>query len=160
MLGKIRSPITIIASLVAIGTLSISAAASPASATNIGPHQYFVGHVHGLTAQGVIDVACAGVANTGHPLANQHVAVQEVFPPITSTTGYTGDSATQIKANLVTSTSGGVISIATFTQYTTEPIPTSIFVPCSGSGEMIFSPAPNVNGKTSTVNVKFISAGA
>lgn len=165
MFGRLRSPIAIAASLVAVGTLAISAAASPASATTVGPHQYFVGQVYGLsssTSNDVITVACVGPETLGHPFANQYVAVQEIFPPITSATaGYTGSSATEINADLTWGTTGGPVTIAAFTQYSVkEEIPTSVLVPCGGSGTMSFNPEPDVAGTSSLVGVTFVSPGA
>lgn len=138
-----------------------AAAASPASAITVGPHQYFTGQVFGTTAPAVITVDCAGPATTGHPASGQTVQVTLLVPPVT-TAGYTGDQAVEIDAALIYS-SGPVavkVPIATFTQYSVKlPIPASITVPCGGGGVMSFSPYPLDSGTPSNVTVTFRSTG-
>lgn len=147
-------------SLAIAGTI---AAASPVQAAQVGPHQYFTGQVFGATAQSVIEVACAGPATTGHPVSGQTVEVAEILPPTNSQVGYTGDQAVEIDTALIYF-SGSVlvkVPIATFTQYFVKlPIPTSITVPCGGTGVMSFSPYPLDSGTPSNVNVTFQSPGA
>jgi hypothetical protein len=154
-----RIAVTSALALIAVGTL---ATASPAQAVAVGPQQYFVGQVFGATKQSVIDVACAGPATTGHPVAGQTVEVALILPPVTTTAGYTGTQAVEIDAALIYP-SGPVLvktPIATFTQYFLKlPIPTSITVPCGGSGVMSFSPYPLDSGKPSDVSVTFQSLG-
>lgn len=147
-------------SLAIAGTI---AAASPVQAAQVGPHQYFTGQVFGATTQSVIQVACAGPATTGHPVPGQTVEVSEILPPVNTQAGYTGDQAVEIDAALIYST-GPVpvkVPIATFTQYFVKlPIPTSITVPCGGTGVMSFSPYPLDSGTPSKVSVTFQSPGA
>lgn len=152
-----------IASALALAVFGTLAAASPAQATTVGPHQYFVGQVFGNTGQSVIEVDCAGVQATGHPAPGQTVQVIELFPPVASTAGYTGDLAVEIDAALILPTTpvSQKIPVATFTQYSVKlPIPASIIVPCGGSGVMQFSPYPLDSGMASNVPVTFISLGA
>jgi len=152
-----------IASGLTLAVVGAVGAASPAQATTVGSHQYFVGQVFGKTAQSVIEVACAGVATTGHPVPGQTVDVALILPPVTTTAGYTGDQAVEIDTALIFA-SGPVLEkvpIATFTEYFLKlPIPTSITVPCGGSAVMNFSPYPLDSGTASNVNVTFISPGA
>lgn len=154
-----RIAITFALTLAVIATL---AAASPAQAITVGPKQYFTGQVFGKTALSVIDVSCAGVATSGHPVPGQTVEVNLLLPPVATTAGYTGDLAVEIDAALIFPT-GPVsekIPIATFTQYSLKlPIPSSITVPCSGSAVMNFSPFPLDSGSPSNVQVTFISDG-
>lgn len=167
MLSRTVSRIVIAA---ASAVIASGALAAPALAQSgpVGPHQYFYGQVFGSTsntAQGVIGVACAGPDATGHPLPGQFVEVQQVFPPVTTTLGYTGNFGTEINADLIWSrgTITVVTPIATFTSYGVGmPIPTSITVPCGGSGVMSFMPSPNPDnsGGSSDVNVTFESPGA
>ena len=151
-----------IASALTLAVIGTLAAASPAQATTVGPKQYFVGQVFGATAQSVIEVSCAGVATSGHPVPGQTVDVLLLLPPVPVTAGYTGDLAVEIDAALIFPT-GPVsekIPIATFTQYALKlPIPTSITVPCSGSAIMNFSPYPLDSGTPSNVQVTFVSPG-
>ena len=144
------------------------ALAAPAMADGgpVGPKQYFYGEVFGLsssTAPNVIEVACAGPETTGHPVAGQYVAAHQFFPPVT-TSGYTGDKGTEIDVNLVYSL--GTITVvtptfATLYYYDTKSeIPTSLTVPCNGTGVLNFAPSPNDGtGITSHVDVTFRSPG-
>jgi hypothetical protein len=150
--------------LIAVGALAVPAAAQGGP---VGPRQYFYGQVFGPasgTAQGVIEVACAGAAAAGHPFPGQFVEVQQIFPPVTTTLGYTGNFGIRISADLIWSrgTIAVATPIATFTSYgVSMPIPTSITVPCSGSGVMNFAPSPDPDnsGIPSNVNVTFESPG-
>jgi membrane-associated protease RseP (regulator of RpoE activity) len=151
-----------IAAASAVIIVSTVAAASPAQAVAVGPHQPFTGEVWGHTAPSVIDVSCLGIATIGHPVPGQTVEVALLIPPVT-TGGYTGDSAVEIDAALIFPTGPvtGKIPIATFTQYFVKlAIPASITVPCSGSAVMQFSPYPDVAGTPSDVTVTFESSGA
>jgi hypothetical protein len=139
-----------------------------AQAVSVGPHQYFYGEVFGppsstgASSQSVIDVACTGASDTGHPVPGQTVEVVQIFPPPTTTAGYTGDDAVEIDTSLIFAegTLSADIPIATFTQYSvTAPIPTSITVPCTGSGVMSFTPYPDDSGTPSDVTVAFVTSG-
>jgi hypothetical protein len=149
-------------SVLSLAIAGAVAAASPAQAAQVGPGQYFTGQVFGATAQSVIEVACAGPASTGHPVAGQTVEVAELLPPVSTQAGYTGDQAVEIDTTLIYSTGPALVQvpIATFTQYFLKlPIPTSITVPCGGTGVMNFSPYPLDSGTPSKVSVKFQSLG-
>lgn len=103
------------------------------------------------------------MASTGHPVSGQTVEVSEILPPTSTQAGYTGDQAVEIDAALTYSTGPTLVkvSIATFTQYFVKlPIPTSIMVPCGGTGVMSFSPYPLDSGTPSNVSVTFQSPGA
>lgn len=154
---------TVAVSALALVPLGALAAAGPARAASaVGPRQYFAGQVTGATAPSVIEVACPGTNTSGHPVAGQTVQVNQLFPPVSATTGYTGNSAVEIDASLIFP-AGPVnsrIPVATFTQYSLPlPIPTSITVPCSGSAVMDFSPYPDDSGNPSDVTVKFVPQG-
>lgn len=160
-----RIAIASASALVAVGAVAIPAVAQ---ASPVGPRQYFYGQVFGIASsssmQGVIEVACAGPASTGHPVAGQYVDVRQIFPPVTTTTGYTGNFGAEIDAVLIWSQ--GTITVATpiakFLSYgVAMEIPTSITVPCSGSGVMNFSPTPDPDnsGRSSAVDVTFESPG-
>jgi hypothetical protein len=147
--------------LAVIGALAVAGPAR-AQASQVGPRQFFVGEVFGKTAQSVIEVACAGVATTGHPVPGQTVEVAQILPPLPSNVGYTGDLAVEIDAALIfpAGSVSSKIPVATFTQYFLMlPIPASITVPCSGTGVMSFSPYPLDSGTPSNVQVTFISPG-
>jgi len=166
MFGRTASRIAIASAsaLIAGGALAIPATAQ---ASPVGPKQYFNGQVFGIsssTVQNVIEVVCAGPANTGHPAPGQFVEVQQVFPPLGTTLGYTGNFGAEINADLIFSrgTVTVVEHVATFISYGVSlPIPTSLTVPCSGGGVMSFTPSPNPDnsGTPSNVNVTFQGPG-
>jgi hypothetical protein len=146
------------------------ALAAPAMADSgqVGPKQYFYGEVFGLSsvaASNVIEVACAGPETTGHPAAGQYVAAHQIFPPVTTTTGYTGNDGTEIDVSLIYSV--GTITVltptfATLLYYDQKvEIPTSLTVPCNGSGVLDFTPSPDPDGsgRVSGVGVTFRSPG-
>ena len=157
---------TLVLALPAVPAAAASSAPSP-----IGPNQYFTGLVHGTSPDGtasatIIGVACAGPASLGHPLPGQSVEVDEVFPPTGATIGNTGSLAKSITAYLVwapvtTPPVSTTVSIGVLTTYETLlPIPTTLWVPCSGSGQAIFAPTPSSStSKTSVVVVNFRSNG-
>jgi hypothetical protein len=153
----------VVASVPALAAVVILAPASLAQAVSVGPHQYFNGEVLGATSQSVIDVVCPATAASGHPAPGQTVKVTLLVPPLSTTAGYTGDDAVEIDTSLIytVGTLSVDLPIATFTQYSvTAPIPTSITLPCSGSGTMSFAPYPDVSGTPSDVSVTFVSSGA
>jgi hypothetical protein len=166
MLARTASRIAIASAsaLIAGGAMAIPAEAATGP---IEPHQYFYGQVFGITSStvpDVIEVECAGPAMTGHPAPGQYVEVQQIYPPATTTYGYTGNFGIKINADLIWSQ--GTITVdtpvATFTSYgVAMPIPTSITVPCSGPGVMSFSPSPDPDnsGISSSVDVTFESPG-
>ena len=160
MLKRSIRTLTMLAAVAGVATVIPAASAS---AGVIKPGQYFVGLVNTHTSNAVIDVLCAGPSTTGHPLANQTVQVNQVLPPVDTTIGYTGLSANSIVAWLSWPTPIAPpppVHIATFTSYSTAPIPTGITVPCSGSGVMTFVPTPDNGGRSSTVTVTFLNLGA
>jgi hypothetical protein len=111
-------------------------------------------------------VACAGTATVGHPFPGQSVEIQQLAVPSSAAApGYTGNFGVEVNADLIWSqgTVTTVTPIATFTSYGVQlPVPTSITVPCSGSGVMSFMPSPNPDnsGTPSNVSVTFASPGA
>jgi hypothetical protein len=133
------------------GMLGAAAATGP----RIGPNQQFVGLVNGSTGQhdpAVITVACPGPVRAGettHPLAHQTLEVR-LSASADGTVGNTGPKARRISAYLGIPPSGTATGgLATFRYYGhKKPIPTSISVPCSGSGSITFIPFPRVPGET------------
>jgi hypothetical protein len=156
-----KRPIRTLTIAAAAGVAAIAPAAS-AAAVAVGPQQYFTGSVNTHTDSAVIDVLCAGPASFGHPVANQTVGIRLLLPPTSATVGYTGLSATSIDAWLSWPSPSVIpspVAVAKFAGYTTAPIPTTITVPCSGSGVMTFVPNPDNGGRPATVKVSFINLG-
>ena len=136
----------LIGSLV-IGTLSLAATAVSAGAsTAIGPNQAFIGLVNGKHPTATITVACPGpvrpppFGQTGHPLANQTLGVMRA-PSTTANSGFTGSRGTSIITLFVVPVDTPAVPV-TFTHYGTQPLPTSLLLPCSGSSPVVFSPKP------------------
>lgn len=163
------------AAVLTVAATALVALPAAASAASLGPailpNQFFTGSVTGIAAAGgaatssIIGVDCAGAASTGNPLPGQTIEVK-LAPPTVAETGYTGSAADSIVADLIWSYAEPPIivqlQIGTFTAYSTPlPIPTDIDVPCSGTGEVSFNPAPTSSSAVSAVvPVTFVSVGA
>lgn len=112
----------------------------------IRPHQPFVGLINnsdGIEEPVGINMACFGPVRPGqrgHPMADQSVGVGQ--PEATAGTfGNTGSKGTSIIAFFgtpPTTTTGSV----TFHRYGTVKLPTSLLLPCSGSGTVTFVALP------------------
>jgi len=130
----------------------------------VGPKQDFRGFVNAKNRKATIRVACPGPANTGHPLAHQTVRLTPAIDPSFPSDGFTGTKATSVGAWLTWPTSvkpPPPAYIATFTSFRALPIPTSITVPCAGSGQMLFLPGPgSATVKAATVTLTFKNLGA
>lgn len=138
--------------------LPSAAAADPAP---IGPHQYFLGEVNGASANAVIQVGCAGPVTpgqTGHPVSGQSVDVVPATSSTTGNVGYTGESADHVVVDFGGSVSGGTVSL---TGYAVKvQIPTTLDLPCSGTGTVAFVPAPTSStAHSATVDVTYQSIG-
>jgi hypothetical protein len=125
--------------------------AAAGSHSKVAPHEFFSATVNGSTGEeGPVKVAvvCAGPSATGHPLAGQTVGVKLVPVPSSGATslGYTGSNGTSIGAFFgapppANGTGAGSVN---FRVYRTKLIPTSLVLPCSGSGHVTFVPLPNL----------------
>jgi len=121
-----------------LATEAFVPSAAARAADRIAPRQHFVGLVNGHHKDAQVYVACPGPGRPGratHPLQNQTLAVARVA----SGGGFTGEAATRVVARFVDDTSVKVV----LTSYgTTQPVPTSITVPCEGKGVVRFAPRP------------------
>jgi hypothetical protein len=143
--------------IVALTPAAALAAATPPGHVRIGPNQLFVGLVNGnsgMSSHAQILVACGGPVQPGettHPLAHQRVDVT-LAPSTAANVGDTGPSATHISAFLgIPPASASAGGIATFTHYgVRKPIPTTLDVPCSGSGYITFIAFPRDPGTSRT----------
>lgn len=152
------------AALLASALVAVVATAASASATAIGPNQYFVGDVNGrVTSPAPIEMACFGPiypGQTGHPLAGQYV---EVLPPDTtaSSIGFTGSAADAIDVSIIYSqgTITRVVPVGQLTSYGTKlAISTALVLPCSGSATAVFDPTPtSPTAKAADLTVDFLS---
>lgn len=161
MPGKITRILVTAAATCAVLTPIAPAAAGPAHiVVKVGPKQYFLGVVNGRLSKAVIRVICPGAANTGHPLPRQSAGLAP--PPSAAQGGYTGSVGTSVGAWLTWpgSAAPSPAYLATFTSYRSVRIPARITVPCSGSGQLLFLPAPgSPSVKAATVGVTFANIG-
>ena len=127
---------------VAVAVLAATCAAQlPASGASIKAHQHFVGRVNGQPSVATVHTVCAGPATAGRVgsiASGQTVSVRHV----STGKGYTGYFST-IYAWFVQNASENGHKAATITAYRTKvAIPTSVRVPCEGTGRMEFSSCP------------------
>jgi hypothetical protein len=136
---------------------ALTATALPAGAAHrIGPDQYFAGVINGTDGNTVtpipVQMGCFGPitpGETGHPLAGQTLAVHQLFPPVASSgLGQTGDdSSIDVFFGAVPPgaghASGARSKTVQFTHYDKiKALPTSLTLPCSGTGTVWFVPVP------------------
>ena len=143
----------------AVGLTSASAAVvDPAP---IGPHQYFTGQVNGASVNAVIQVGCFGPVvpgETGHPIAGQSVDVLPAAASTTADVGYTGESADHVLVGFGTPASTAVVLLKDYA--VKAAIPTTLDLPCSGTGKVTFVPAPTSStARTATVTVTYQNIG-
>ncbi len=146
---------------VALGLpLALLAVAAPAgAASKIGPDQYFTGVINGTDGNTIspipIQMGCFGPltpGETGHPLSGQTLAVHQLFPPVaTGSLGRTGnDSTIDVFFGAPPPAATGAKATSkshpvSFTRYDkVRDIPTSVTLPCSGTGTVWFVPVPVV----------------
>ena len=144
---------------------AVSAGATIPIQGKVGPNQYFGGLVNGNngnTTRAPIQMACFGPVKPGqkgHPMARQTV---EVFRPeviVVQHSGYTGKNANRIVAAFGPSPSATpAANTVTFTKYgVNKPIPTSLLLPCTGTGTLTFTPLPaSRTSHAATVPVSYI----
>lgn len=135
------------------GTVFLAApAAGAAQAVQpIGPNQPFVGATHGPMGTDKILMICPGPANTGHPAGGQSV---EVVERASTTGGFTGSKARKI---VVSFPAASVTAEIVLHDYGVRvPIPTTLTLPCSGTGIVPFTPEPFANNaRADLVTVTF-----
>ena len=155
--GGVRKTLLLAAAMSCFLVLSVA----PASAgQSIGPEQAFAGSVAGSFDGATISMRCHGHATTGRPVRGQSLEVYSPPPPIAYGTihiGDTGAAATSIVAFLREDPS---IVLARFTtSFQVLSIPTSLRLPCSGSGTVRFAPRPaSSTSRAAWVSVVFASS--
>jgi len=157
------------AALLGLVILATAAGALPASAAgSVGPKQYFTGVINGHDGNTAIPItirmACFGPVHpgqTGHPMGGQTLAVHQLFPPSTGgSLGYTGQDreiGAFFNAPPPTGARTGT-GTPVFTRYDkAQPLPTSLTLPCGGTGTVWFTPIPVVPpSRSATVPVRFV----
>ncbi len=155
------------ASLAVTAAALIAPGAGVAAAhPKVGPHQFFNGTINGslgTPTPAIIKVVCPGPAGTtGHPLGGQKVEVN-LDVAILANSGYTGNSATSIGVFFGAPPPVAGPGQLSFTKYgAPKNIPTSISVPCSGTGLVYFVPFPQSppTSRDATVPVEFANIAA
>jgi hypothetical protein len=141
--------------VVALGAGSAFVGAAPALARiPVGPDQRFSGVVNDQLGSAPVYVACPGPiwpGRTTHPLGNQTL---EVLLD-SDGDGFTGPAANRIVARFSDDPSVGV----RFARYAVEkPIPTSLEVPCEGTGTVVFRPRPaSATSRADVVKVTWVN---
>ena len=150
--------------LAAVAVIALGLQAGPAQAGSVGPKQYFTGVINGKDGNTTIPIkikmACTGAAQTGHPLAGQTLAVHQLFPPASGSLGYTGnDSSIGVFFAAPPGAAQAGATSRMFTRYDRrKSLPTSLTLPCSGTGKVWFSPVPVVPpSRSAVVPVRFVS---
>lgn len=161
---RVLYPLLAVLSLAGLAVApSASAAATPPSP--VGPNAYFSGVVNpGRAFPGSVPtvyVACpvpVSAGGTGHPMSGQYLEAHLLSPSAGSTVGFTGTSATQIDATftgMFTVVPNPPVVISDFDL--TVPIPTTLNLPCSGSGTVSFAPMPtSPTARSATVQVNYV----
>jgi hypothetical protein len=134
------------------------ATAAMAQGAPIGPNQFFIGLVNGNHTNAVIYMVCPGPSfpgQTGHPESGQNVSVTQSS---TTTGGFTGSLANSIVVSFAPSSTAGI----TLKNYDTPAaIPTSLVLPCAGTGKVTYDPEPtSQTAKSDVVTVTFINIAA
>jgi hypothetical protein len=160
MSGTLRSLLVTAAS----AALFVGVSAVPAAADGvidpapIGPNTFFVGEVNNTAGPAVIQMACFGPVTpgeTGHPLAGQTVKALPASTPVANTAGYTGSAADEILVsfNLASATTPIVLHYWAVS----AAIPTTLVLPCGGTGTVTFTPYPgSTTSRPATVTVSFV----
>jgi hypothetical protein len=110
----------------------------------------------GTGSPAVIKVVCLGPilsGETGHPLAGQTV---EALPAAASSTtaGYTGSAADRIVVDFGAPATTLPVTLTDWA--VPAAIPTSLVLPCSGTGTVSFSPEPtSATARSATVTVLY-----
>lgn len=156
--GLLVSAATIAAAFLC--TMTATASATAASVP-IGPNQYFSGLVNGTRDNAVVYVICPGPAfpgQTGHPEAGQSVSVTQLAA--TSTFGgFTGSLANSIVVAFPNQSSVAGITLKSYD--TPAGIPTTLVLPCSGTGKVSYSPEPtSPTARSDVITVTFINIAA
>jgi hypothetical protein len=135
------------------------ATAAMAQGAPIGPDQFFIGLVNGNHTNAVIYMVCPGpsfLGQTGHPESGQNVSVTQSS---TTTGGFTGSLANSIVVSFAPSATTAGITLKYYD--TPAAIPTSLVLPCAGTGKVTYNPEPtSQTAKSDVVTVTFINIAA
>ena len=166
MMGSVRRVGVALGLMILAGSVMVLPAGA---AVRVGPDQFFTGVVNGHdgnTATPIaIRMACFGPltpGETGHPMAGQTLAVHQLFPPTATgpSLGFTGnDAEIGVFFNAPPPVRpGDVTTTPIFLRYdVSKRLPTSLTLPCAGTGTAFFTPIPVVPpSRTASVPVEFV----
>jgi hypothetical protein len=151
MTARMRALVPTLTALALAGLVAPAASADPVQdPIAVGPNMYFTAAVNpGVVTPGttpVIKVVCPGPiqpGETGHPISGQYVEAYAVVPPTSSIVGFTGSAAYEIDALFSGATPTTVNPPVVIKDFFVEvPIPTTLNLPCGGSGTVSFVPIP------------------
>ncbi|MEY9871576.1 hypothetical protein ABH931_001049 [Streptacidiphilus sp. MAP12-33] len=124
----------------------------------IGPNQFFTGQVNGTGTDGAIQMACFGPltpGETGHPLSGQTVDVLPAPAAGTADVGYTGSAATHIEVGFGAASTTTPVTLGFYA--VRAAIPTTLVLPCAGTGTVVFTPAPgSPTARPATLAVRYV----
>lgn len=124
----------------------------------IGPNTPFIALVNGQSANTVIAVVCPfplTAGETGSPVSGQYVEVEpEVVTPA-GPYGFTGSAADSVDA-VFTPASALSEAVVIKDWFVRVPLPSTLRLPCSGSGVVSFDPMPGSStARSATVTVTY-----
>lgn len=135
------------------------ATAATAQVVPIGPNQFFIGQVNGTHTNAVIYMICPGPSfpgQTGNPESGQNVSVTQSS---TTTSGFTGTLANSIVVSFTSPVTTEGITLKYYD--TAAAIPTSLVLPCAGTGQVTYNPEPtSPTARPDVVAVTFINIAA
>lgn len=125
----------------------------------IGPNQAFFGEVNDQATNATIRMACFGPVHpgqTGHPMEGQTVKALPVANPTPQVVGFTGSAAHQLNVSFaISSTAASPVVLRSWA--VSEKIPTTLLLPCYGTGTVTFNPYPtSPTARAGTVQVTFV----
>ena len=160
---RLTSTALALAAAAALASTATAAADPIQDPIPVGPNMYFIGLVNGKTSQATITVVCPGPVtgtSTGHPTSGQKLEVRSVVPPLPTAFGYTGSAAHSIDAFFgPSSTTASPVVLTSF--FAPVAIPTTLNLPCSGTGTVTFVPMPTSStARSVSVSVTYVNIGA
>lgn len=167
-LARLGIPLLALGAALGVGGTAVASSSVVIGPGLIGPDQYFVGLVNGKSADATISVDCYGpprIGGTGHPTAGQSVSASRVgaITPA-GRVGFTGDAGDSIVVGIIPGPTVGAAStqsvqlVGTLYTYGTElGLSASLVLPCSGTGTVVFAPAPSsLDSRAFPMNVTFV----
>ena len=151
-----RAALALVAALVAAASVTATSSAFfPVPQGPVIPNVMFGALVNGASSNAVVRMGCFGAVRpgqTGHPMSGQTV---EVFrPEALLVSGFTGTAADHIVARF---SEDPAVPVVLHRFARRVAIPTTLVLPCSGAGSVVFSPEPtSAMARNASVSVEFV----